>query len=159
MAITSIITIDTAITNTISANIQLNASQQIDFPVYSQSGNSIAFPGSLSSATLSVADFMALLNTYITFNLAIINTYNPSQFITKPFSSITQITYDDGSSQLVSEFMPSSIPLANYTCTYPSGNVVITTRALSRTLSYPQFLYFLYCMANFNLMVRNNYNI
>jgi hypothetical protein len=157
VAISSILTID-PVGGTASANIQLNGSQQIDLPVYSVSSNQIAFPGSLALVTLSATDFLSLLAVYNTFNIAIINNFSPSQFVTSPFSSITQIISDSGS-VLISEFMPGSVPLFNYTCTYPTGNVVITIRALAKTLSYAQWLYFLYVMANFKLQVRNDYNI
>jgi hypothetical protein len=158
MAITSTIIVDTN-AGTATTNIQLNGSTLIDNPVYSVSTNQVAFPGSLSAVILSVQDFLTVLTCYVTFNQTIINIFGPSQFVTTPFSQIVLVQSDDGSSQLVSEFMPGSIPLCNYTCTYPIGNVVITTRALSRTLSYPQYLFFLYLMANFKLAVLNNYHI
>lgn len=157
MAITSQYTIDT-VGGTATALFQLNGSTLIDQPVYTASSNQVAFPGSIGSVTLLPTDFQTLLNAYVIYNQAIITNFNPSQFTTEPFSSITQITSDSGS-VLVSEFMPGSVPLANYTCTYPGGSVVITIRALAKTLSYAQFLYFLYCMANFKLMAKKAYNI
>jgi hypothetical protein len=157
MAITSNIIVDT-VGGTVTTSVYTNGTP-IDQVVYTASSNQVAFSGGIASASLAVQDFLALLATYITINQVIINTFGPSQFTTTPWSSITQIISDDGVSQLVSEFMPGSVPLFNYTCTYPSGNVLVTTRALPKTLSYAQFLYFLYVMANFKLQVKNDYNI
>lgn len=157
MAITSTISIDT-VGGTIASSVYLNGSTLLDTITYTASSNSIFFNGSIEAATVSETDFLALLKFYITFNQIIISTYSPSQFVTIPFSSITFVQYDNGSNTLGFEFMPGSIPLFYYTCTYPNGTVYITTRALSSTLSYAQWLFFLILSANFQSMVINDYN-
>ena len=158
MAITSTISIDT-VGGTISSSVYLNGSTLVDSLVYTQSTNSIFFSGGIAASTLAIQDYLALINFYFAFNQIIIFTYNPSQFITKPFSSITFVQADDGSSQLKFEFMPGSIPLFYYTCTYPAGTVAVLIRALSNTLSYAQWLFFLYVIANFKQAVLVDYNI
>lgn len=158
MAITSVITAD-QVAGTVTAQIELNGSQLIDQPVYSVSSNQVVFPGSISSASLSVQDFLTLLTVYISYNTLIVNIFGPSQFVTSPFGNIVSELSDSGSGALEFQFLPGSIPLAIYNASYPSGNVALTTRALSSTLSYAQYLYFLYQLANFRLAVHNAYQI
>lgn len=158
MAITSTIDIDT-VGGTLSSSVYYNGSTLIDTLTYTASSNQIFCAGSIAALTISIQDMLALINFYIAFNALIIFTYSPSQSVTKPFSSITFQQLDDGSSQLGFHFMPGSIPLFYYTCTYPSGTVLIENRALSNTLSYAQWLFFIYLLANFKLSMLNDYNM
>jgi hypothetical protein len=158
MAITSTINIDT-VGGTIGSSVYLNGTTLIDTLTYTFSSNTISCAGFIASVTLSVTDYLALLSFYVAFNQLIITTFSSSQFVTTPFSSVTFVQSDDGVSQLKFEFLPGSIPLFYYTCTYPLGNVVIATRELSDTLSYAQWLFFLYLAANFKLSVLADYKL
>lgn len=158
MAITSTVNVDT-VGGTITTNIYLNGSTPIDTIVYSQASNNLVFSGSMLAATISVADFMTLLNLYINFNQIITAVYSPSQVVTKPFSEVVFVLTDNGSTTLTFQFMPQSIPLLYYTCSYPSGTVYIETRALTNTLSYAQWLFFVYLVATFKPMLLNSYNL
>jgi hypothetical protein len=158
MAITSTTNID-PVSGTISAEVYYNGSTLIDNLTYTASSNQVFCAGSILAITISVQDFLALINFYVAFNTLIIFTYSPSQSITTPFSSVTFQQSDDGASQLSFHFLPGSIPLFYYTCTYPSGTVYIENRTLSNTLSYAQWLFFLYLASNFKLAVLYDYNL
>jgi hypothetical protein len=158
MAITSTTNID-PVSGTISADVYYNGSTLIDNLTYTASSNQVFCAGSILAITISVQDFLALINFYVAFNTLIIFTYSPSQSITTPFSSVTFQQSNDGASQLSFHFLPASIPLFYYTCTYPSGAVYIENRTLSNTLSYAQWLFFLYLASNFKLAVLYDYNL
>jgi hypothetical protein len=156
MAVTSSISVDT-VGGTITTNIYLNGSTLLDTVIYTNSSGNLSFSGSISAFSVSLADFKTLLNLYIAFNQIIIAVYSPSQFVTTPFSEIVYVQNDTGS-LLYFEFMPNSIPLFYYTCSYPSGNIAVTTRALAANLSYAQWLFFLYLLANFKLYLSSAYD-
>ena len=158
MAITSTTTADT-VGGTITSSAYYNGSTLIDTLVYNASAGTVLCTGGIAAITLSITDYLALLNFYVAFNTLIQFTYSPSQAQTTPFSSITFQQIDDGTSQLDFRFLPGSIPCFYYTCTYPSGTIAVTARALSTTLSYAQWLFFIYLLAQFKLAVLNDYNI
>jgi hypothetical protein len=158
MAITSTINVDT-VGGTIASSVYHNGSSLIDTLTYTLSSNNIMCATNSSAITLSVQDYLALINFYVAFNTLIQFTYSPSQAQTTPFSLITFEQLDDGTSQLDFRFLPSNIPCFYYTCTYPSGSVIVAARNLSSTLSYAQWLFFLYLLSNFKLAVLNDYNI
>ena len=158
MAITSNTNIDT-VNGILSAEVYYNATTLIDSLTYTASSNTILCGGPITGINISEQDFLALLNFYVAFNTLIIFTYSPSQSGTTPFSSITFLQSDDGSSQLAFQFKPADIPLFYYTCTYPSGMVSIESRTVSNTLSYAQWLFFLYLASNFKLSVLYDYNL
>jgi len=157
MAITSTISINT-LADTITTNIYQNGSILIDTITYTNSSNNLLFSNSIAAATLSPAEYLVLLNLYINFNQIIIAVYSPTQNITAPFSSITFIQSDNGSN-LNFEFLPGSIPCFYYSCGYPAGNIAVSARNLSATLSYAQWLFFLYLLTNFKSAFLNDYNL
>lgn len=115
-----------------------------------------------TEATVSIDDFLKILQFFPIFNAAIIRSFfNVSQFLYTPFTPIDVQLSDNGTDTLIFEyaFTPSDVhPLFGFTSTYPSGTTVIEKRSPS-TISYPQWLYYISQVSQYNLFVLNAYNL
>lgn len=162
MAITSSIVVD-EILGTVVLTVYQDGVTLLDQVTYTNSTLEITVEEHGQIPNVSVADFLKLLQLYIVFNNAIIaSIFVPSPFIFTPFTNIDNQLVNDGIDQLVFtyQFTPmDSLPIFQFNCTYPSGDVLIQKRSPGATLSYSQWLFYLYNTANFKLFVLNAYNL
>lgn len=156
MAITSTITIDAS--GNIVGAVSLNGSTLIDTITYTNLNQQVSFVTHLA-ITLSSSDFITLINFYLAFNAGIIaSLISPNQHQFVPFTSVDVVQANDGISQL-SFTLTSGSSLFDYTATYPAGTVNVARRNSAVTLSYAQWLYALYILANYKLFVLNAYKL
>lgn len=161
MAITSSITVD-EILGTVGLSVYQDGITLLDTVTYTNSTLQITLEEHGEVSNITVTDFLKLLQLYIVFNNAIVSSiFGPSPFIFTPFTEIDNQLKNDGIDQLVFLFQltSESLPAFQFDCTYPSGNVISAKRSPLMTLSYAQWLYFLYNAANFRLFVLNAYNL
>lgn len=161
MAITSSIIVD-EILGTVALSVYKDGITLLDTVTYTNSTLQITLEEHGEITDITPADFLKLLQLYIVFNNAIVSSiFGPSPFIFTPFTEIDNQLKNDGIDQLVFGFRVNSesLPAFQFNCTYPSGNVTSEKRSPLMTLSYAQWLYFLYNAANFKLFVLNSYNL
>lgn len=162
MAITSSIVVD-EIVGTVVLSVYQNGVTLLDTVTYTNSTLEVTLVEHGQVSDVTITDFLKLLQLYIVFNNAIVaSIFGPSPFIFTPFTNIHTQLVDDGIDQLafIYQFTPDdSLPIFQFNCTHPSGNVVIQKRSPEATLSYAQWLFYLYNTANFKLFVLNAYNL
>ena len=158
MSITSTINTN-GINNTITTSIFLNGITLLDTLTYSNVTQQILFAAHPAS-TLSISDFTVLLKLYAAFNnILIAALVSPIQTQTTPFTIVHIVQSDDGVSSLNWFFKLGSTDLFDFTCTYPSGTTAVAARPAAITLSYAQWLNFIYQQPYLQLVVRNAYKI
>lgn len=160
MAITSTIITHT-ITGTITGSIYLDGITLIDQLTYTNSPGIVTCVEN-GEVTVSINDFLQLLKFYIAFNNVIIaSIFNPSQSQYTPFTPIVAELGNDGIDQLflTYQLQSESLPIFEFTCTYPSGDVIVAKRNPEMVLSYAQWLKYMYIVSDFRNFVLNAYNL
>jgi hypothetical protein len=158
MAITSTIITD-GIAGTIIGTVKLNGTTLIDTLTYDNGVPDVSFV-STSDVTLSITDFLALLQFYIAFNNVIIaSIFTPSQNQYTPFNGIASLISNNGTDLflLIEDLAGENI--FNIDCTYPSGTILVGGRSPDTSMSYAEWIYCINTISGFRNFVLNAYNL
>ena len=159
MAITSTITTDNG-AQTSTLTILLDGAIEIDKITYSDADQQLTFPDTKNDILLSKTDIAAFLKLIPAFNASLkISFYDLNQPQYQPFNSMCSSLNDDGVSELEFELKREDRDVYLINCDYPNGAANIAKRSNESILSYAEWLYLVYEMANFNLFVSNAYNL
>ena len=159
MAISTSVNID-GVAGTATTSLYQNGSTLIDTITYNNSAQTISFIVRNIVLTLSPQDFLAKLDYFTQFNNILINSaFSPSQTQYIPFLKMNVDMENDGISQLTWIVKPYTHQLFNFTCTYPSGSVVLEKRTHASTISYAQWIYLSHFISHFSEYVRNAFKL
>lgn len=159
MAITSIITTDNG-AQTSALTILLDGAIEIDRITFNDSTQQLTFPVTSKNVSLSVTDICAFLKLIPMFSASLKASFadlNQPQY--QSFSSMNSTLYNAVIvSKLGFEIGRQGKVIYEIASYYPNGTTEIKKRDNASVLSYAEWLYLVYEMANFNLFVLNAYN-
>ena len=157
MAITSTITTDNG-SQTSTLTVLLDGAIEIDRITFNDSSQQLTFPVTTNEVLLSAVDITADLKLIPSFNASLKLSFadlNQTQY--KPFSYMNSEMNNDGVSLLEFKISKQNKEVYAIEVDYPNGSTKIKKRSQESVLSYAEWLYLVYEMANFNLFLQNAY--
>lgn len=153
MALVSNIVIDLSsktavLTSTVSGN-------NVEVITYVNSLQQVTF-NARPDITISQADFLSFCDQINIFQTAIIFNFNPDVFAIIPFGSCNNTeNHDSVLNQWNLVCIYGATPrVCNYSFVKATSNEVLTNRASSKTLEFPEWTYFLQALNHYRLSIK-----